>query len=131
MWNQFKRLMLVVMFSFFVGIFPAAIRAESLPDAGDDVDMEEIQEIPEEASGTVSEAASEVDEKTKVRPAFLGEWWIPEKPYDLWKKEQLEEWIKALTDFMAEIPPIPENQEKISSVAKQIKEARKMRARMI
>lgn len=59
-------------------------------------------------------------------------WWVPEKPYDLWKKDQLEKWITELENFRVELQKeIAKNQGRIQSVDEQIDDARKILNRII
>src|SRR3989338_5539133 len=59
------------------------------------------------------------------------QWWIPEKPYELWKEDQLEAWVKKLEEFRNELVESKGETETIASVDEQIRQAKSIIARII
>jgi len=87
---------------------------------------------PPAVSATATPSANGAEPTAaEIRQTPGDKWWIPLKPYDLWKREHLEAWIKKLEDFKLELAGKNENYETINSVDKEIEKAKKILARII
>ena len=136
-----KNLMRVGVFVLFLGMrLPVALAENEVPHAVEqDVwsDEEDGWDSAHDAAA-VSEADHEMSEEAS--PAVTGEtgdfefaddWWLPEKPYDLWEEDQLEDWLKALEEHKKELEATGGDPQDILSINKQVTNVKRTLSRFV